>query len=87
MICGIISANFIETGAVIELDQGSDVTAEHDLFFLSMPNGGYASLYPFGNDRNAILVSAETAPAAYRNFRLELVEGNRWLLEMLNEGS
>ena len=86
MICGTTNVNLIESRAIVEFDRCSEVTAEHDVFVLSAPNGGYLSLYPVGNDGDGLLVSAETAPAEYRLFRLMLIEGNRWQLVMLDEG-
>ena len=86
MICGTTTVNFIDGEAEIEFDQPLVVTADHDLLLLETPNGGYLSLYPICEDGDVLLVSAEVTPAAYRQFRLELIEGHRWRLKMVDGG-
>lgn len=84
MICGTTTVNFIDGEAEIEFDQPLDVAADHDLFLLETPNGGYLSLYPICEDGDGLLVSAEATPAAYCRFRLELIEGHRWRLKIVD---
>lgn len=86
MICGTTTVNFIDGEAEIEFDQPLDITAEHDVLLLETPNGGYLSLYPICEVRHGLLVSAEATPGAYRRFRLELIEGPRWRLKMVEGG-
>lgn len=86
MICGTTTVNIIDGGAEIEFDQPLDVTTDHDLLLLETPNGGYLSLYPIREDGDGFLVFAEATPAAYLRFRLELIEGRRWRLKMVDGG-
>ncbi|ESY44739.1 hypothetical protein X747_05430 [Mesorhizobium sp. LNJC384A00] len=86
MICGTTTVNFIEGEAEIEFDQPLDVTAGHDVLLLETPNGGYLSLYPICQLGNGLLVSAEATPGAYRRFKLELIEGQRWRLKIVAGG-